>query len=559
MKIIKFLLLSLFFLNLAFAEQPSIYPQQGVLGFKGLDDTSSPTALVDGRASDLLNVKLIGSRPQQGGALIKRPGYSTVGTVLDVPDVDYAAVQGIYYTKYSSGNEETLAISGGRFYRWDTTLNPDDWTFIGLGGTTGKNYQYVFGTALDTIIFTNDQDVPFKYTEGGTVLALDTSDLTDALTKAKCFVWYKNYPIFGNTYEGSTERSTRFRWGNVGTIETWSDDDYIDIAALGGQEIEGFAVLYDNLYMFLTESIYQISLVGGDEIFKVTKVVDGIGCIAKNSLQNVILQNNQQGIIFLAKNKAIYFFNGLTAQYISILIENTMDGLLATRLPYAVSAENGTDYYLAATYGGVTENNLLLDFQYELGEWTKHDQIDANYLARVYDTSGVEQTYFGQYGGFISQLDDSDEVNDVYGVTGTVSGPGVATDVLTDTYDTTTASGLQIVYDNATAFTTSGLIGGILKITSGTGADQERRIVWNTSSGIVVETAFTTTPDTTSTYSVGAIDGYFVSKWYDCGEPARLKGFGELWYLKHKKSLYQVLPQMLSGELLFGELATGAE
>lgn len=500
------------------AEQAAIYPAQNVLTFRGLDSKSSPTAVQDGRAQDLLNVKL-----DVTGALRKRDGYSVVGSILDVPDIDNEAIQGVYYTKYSSGTEDTLAVCGGRWYRYDTTLDPDDWSRIwGETGTTGKNYQYVWTTALDTIIATNDQDKPLKYTEGGHVLKLDTTDLTDELTKSKCIVWYKNYLIFGNTVEDSVERSTRFRWSNVGTIETWSDEDFIDIATLGGQEIEAFAVLYDNLYVFLTNSIYQISLVGGDEIFKVSKVVDGVGCIAKNSVQPVILLNSQQGLVFLAKDKKVYFFDGMRPQYLSLLIEPTMGELNASRLQYAVSAKNGTDYYLAAATGSSTENDLLLDFQYEIGEWLKHDQIDANAMARVYDTNNIEQTYFGQYGGFICKMDDTALDNDIDGHTGTVSG--------VDVYTTGTASSIQMVYDNTSPFTHSGLRAGILKIISGTGSGQERRIVENTISGVGVETAFSTTPDTTSVYSIGAIDGYYTAKWYDCGEPARLKGFGELWY-----------------------------
>ncbi len=520
MKILKLLLPLLLICSFSFGEQPQIYPQQGVLTFKGLDNKSSPTAVADGRATEILNVKF-----DVTGALIKRPGYSTVGTVLNVPDSDFTAVQGIYYTKYSSGNTETLAVCDGRWYRYDTDLTPDNWASLNGGGpitTSGKNIQFTWTMAFDAIIGTNDEDVPKKYTESGAVVNLDTSDLSASLDAAKCVVFHKNYLIFGNTVENSVEKSTRFRWSNVGTFETWDDVDFIDIAALGGQEIEAFGILYDNLYVFLTDSIYQVSLVGGDEIWKVTLVVDGIGCVAKNSVQSIILTNNQQGLIFLTKDKKVYFFNGLIAQYISILIEETMNDLLASRLQYAVSSENGTDYYLATSFGGVTENNLILDFQYQIGEWSLFDQIDANAMARVFDVNVIEQTYFGQYGGFVSKMDDTSTVNDVFGVTGTVSG--------VDVYTTSTASSIQIIYDNTSPFTTSGLIGGIMKITSGTGSPQERRIVWNTTSGIVVETPFTTTPDTTSVYSVGAIDGFYVSKWYDMGDPARLKSFGELWW-----------------------------
>ena len=84
MKIFKLLLISLFLISSVYAEQPRIYPQQGVITFRGLDNKSSPTAVRDGRATDILNVKF-----DVTGALLKRPGYSTVGTVLDIPDRDF--------------------------------------------------------------------------------------------------------------------------------------------------------------------------------------------------------------------------------------------------------------------------------------------------------------------------------------------------------------------------------------------------------------------------------------------------------------------------------------
>ena len=94
---------------------------------------------------------------------------------------------------------------------------------------------------------------------------------TTAVTKAKCVAWFRNFLIWGNTYEGA-EKPTRIRWSNIGTTETYSDADYIDIAELGGQEIEAFGVLYDNLYIFLTNSIWKLSFVGGDEIFVVSRL-----------------------------------------------------------------------------------------------------------------------------------------------------------------------------------------------------------------------------------------------------------------------------------------------
>ncbi len=492
-----------------------VYPQSGTLTFKGLDDTSSPPVVLDERASDIQNIKL-----DIDFSATKRYGYSLVddNNILDIQDVDFAAVQGIYYAKLSTGTEYWVTIVGGRFYYDNNSLS---WTFGGQGLTTGKDYQYTWAIALDNIIGTNDQDPPIKWAGTGNYSNLSFSGLTYPVTDAKCVVWFKNYLIFGNTIENAVERPTRFRWGNIGFIETWSDNDYIDIDALGGQEINGFGILYDALYVFLTDSIYKISYVGGDDIFNVSKVISGIGCIAKNSIQNVTLQNSQEGIIFLDKKGRVYIFNGTSAQEISPLIRATMSGLNQSRLPYAVSVSNGKDYYLGVSNGSATKNDLLLDFQVEIGEWTKHTNIDTNCMAYGYDSNSDGRIYFGNYYNFVYKLDDSNSVNDVYGATGTIDSVG--------TFTTTTGSGLTVYYDNDASFTTSGLMGARLTITSGTALNEETIIADNTTTGIVVTSAITS--GILATYSIGEIDALYTTKWYHMGEPARRKQFSEtyLW------------------------------
>lgn len=496
-----------------FAAEPLTYPPQGLMVFRGLDDKSSPTAVQDGRATDLQNVKF-----DTTFALSKRNGYSLVNATLDIPDVDYEAVTGLYYTKLSTGTAYRLATCGDRAY-YD---NSGIWELVYSEFTTGQNYQFVFETALDDVFLTNDEDVPRKWVLPSDITPVDFSDLSSPITKAKCVVWFRNFLIWGNTYEGA-EHPTRIRWSNIGYTETYSDDDYIDIATKGGQEIEAFGILYGNLYIFLTNSIWKLSFVGGDEVFVLSEAVDDVGCIAKNSVQNITLKNAQTGLMFLDDDKKIYFFNGITAQYISLFIEGTMDELQGDRLQYACSLDDGTDYLLCVTTGSsATANNLLLDFEYEIGEWTKHTQIDANAMARVIDSDGDEQSWFGNYNAFVYQLDDPDLDSDVFGTSGTVD----STD--SGWFDTSSASGLTIIYDASQSWTASSLTGAIVRITDGTGVGQEKVVVDNTTSGIVVDSAFDTTLDTTSAYSIGDIDAYYQTKWYDFGNAPKRKQYQEL-------------------------------
>ena len=498
-------------------ERARVFPEQSLMTFKGLDDTSSPPIVLDGRAADIQNITL-----DITGQASKRYGTS-FEVLLDTNDVvdNFEAVNGLWELYKSDGTRTRLAVCGSKLFSW--SLGTKTNITGGVTLTEGQDYQVNWATALDYAIGTNGYNPPFK-TNGTSSSALSFGALSSPPTKAKCVIWWKNYLILGNTYEGTTTHSTRIRWSNVGYIETWSDDDYVDIAALGGQQIEGFGTLYDNLFIFLTDSIYKVSLVGGDELITVTKVSEGIGCIAKNSIQNIQI-GNSEGLIFLSRDKTINYCDGIKVQEISTLISEVMDDLSASRLPYAISVDDQTNahYYLAVTTGTATNNNLLLDFHYGIGEWSKHTQIDANAFCWAIDANTIPQVYFGNYKSFLYQLNNVDKKSDVAGETGTFDYIGA---YAPDKRDTTTASGLIVLYDASANF--SDVTGAIVRITSGTGVDTEDIIAATTATGIVVSNAsFTATGQ--SVYSIGDIDAYYTTKWYDMGSAPLRKNFLDLY------------------------------
>lgn len=515
----------------AWAADPQTYPPQGAQVFLGLDDTSAPTQVQDGRAQDLQNVTLDISR-----SLRQRYGSSlplTTGTdqlalkdTLDIQDEAFCAVTGLYYTKYSSGTENIIATCGNRMYKLNGATSWDKISFPTSYITGGQDNQFTFATALDNIIATNDVNPPLQY-NGTTLSQVNFTSLSasERPTKAKVVAFFKNYLIFGNTVENGLEKPTRIRWSNVGTINTWTDEDFVDIGALGGQELNCVAELYDNLYLGFTDSIYKVSLVGGTDTFQISKVTDDIGCIAKNSIQSITLNNSQNGLVFLDKDKKVYFFNGVIAQDITPLITGVMGNLSGSRLQYAASADTNADYILCTTSGTGTTNNLCLDLQYQIGEWTKHTNIPANAMASVIDNNTTDQVYFGSYKSLVYQLFDPDLRDDV----GTTNVSTVTVDAV-NTYTTATASGLTILYDAALSMTPGALIGAPIELIGGTGSGQTNTIADNTTTGIVVTDTFSTTPDATTTLEVGAIDSYYITKWYDFKDPSRLKHFGEVYF-----------------------------
>ena len=507
------------------------YPPNKIMGFRGLDTTSSSPIIPDGRSPDLQNVKL--SRTMD---LRKRYGWDPINESLDDYDISSPAISGIYDAHFSDGTSKIIAFVGSKMKYVDSTA----WTEIGHYYssptiTTGANYQVKCAMALDNAVCTNDNDLIFQIDSTPAKSLLDLSDLTNALTKAKTLIWYKNYLIFGNTVEATVERPTRFRWSDVGTTETYTDANYIDIASLGGDEIVGLVELYGDLYAFLKNSIWKISYVGGSDTFVLNKVVENIGAIARDSIQTVVLTDNRRAIVFLDDDRKVYMFNGASLVNIGAIIQSELDDLSASRLIYSVSLFDGDSYYLCATDSTGSENNIIYEFQTELGEWTKHTDINANAMARVKESTSVVKSYFGNYDAYVYWMDntayDSDG-GDGDGITGVIESVSIV--------NTKSGTGLQVFIDETPGFGDTSYTGCIIKITSGTAAGEEQVIIHNTSTSLVVGADFDTTPDATSNYSIGAIDAHYKTRWFDFNSVATKKLFRKLYFWAEEASNQEV-------------------
>lgn len=477
------------------------------MGFRGLDTKSSPPNLDDSRAVDLLNVKLSSALD-----LRKRSGFSVINATLDDFTFSSPAITGIFDSEYSNGASHTLAFVGSKL----KYNNSGTWSDVSGTATitSDKNAQFQCIMALDSAICTNDTDPIIKVNSSPTKSVLNVSALTDTLTKAKAIAWFRNYFIMGNTVENGVSRPTRFRFSEVGTVESYDDDDFVDISTFAGDQIVGFAELYGDLYIFLTKSIWKASLVGGDDIFIFTKVIDGIGAISRDSIQVVQLSDSRSAAIFLDDHKKILLFNGIAVTDLGVRIQPTLDDLNESRLQYAVSTFDGKDYYLAASSSAQTENDIVFDLQAEIFEWTKFDHINANAMAQIKESTSTIKTYFGNYDSFVYWMDDPDNINDVAGAVGIVDS--------VSTVSTTTETGAQVIYDSDLA---DGIYtGAIVRITSGTGAGAENVILTMTGlTGLVVVNAFSETPDSTSTFSIGDVNAYYNGKHYDFGDASRTK------------------------------------
>lgn len=532
------LILSLFASNV-YSAQLLGYPENKIMGFRGLDTSSSAPLLVDSRAREIKNVKLSDALD-----LIKRPGFNIINDTLGTPSgstFSTPAVTGLYDAQFSDGTSKILAFVGDKLKYDNATIWVD--ASINSGTiTAGQDYQWQCFMALDTAVCTNDEDAPAKISNFPRFDTLDTGDLTDSLDKAKTGIWYKNYLVFGNTVEAAVEKPTRFRWSNVGTVETWTDADYVDIGELSGDELVSLVELYGDLYAFLKKSIHKISYVGGDDIFIVNKIIENIGAVARDSVQTVTLTDNRRAVIFLSEERRVYIYDGASLVDIGARIQPTLDDLNPARIKYAVSSFDGSSYYLCVSNGSSATNDKMFEFNTEIGEWTVHDDLNANAMARVKTSAAIVKTYFGNYDAFVMWMDDPDLYNDENGVNGVIEDTGLLSIVANDALYSSPFTYTNVVgfIDTTPGFGSESYTGCIMKITSGTGFGQEAVILLNTDTMLIVKADFSTPLDSTSNYVIGAIDAKYVTKWYDQGLSSTRKSFKKLYFWAQEESSNEI-------------------
>jgi hypothetical protein len=236
-----------------------------------------------------------------------------------------------------------------------------------------------------------------------------------------------------------------------------------------------------------------------------------IGCCAHRTIANDDMGN----VIFLS-DRGVFISDGGKPAYISKNIESIFtnaDGAPWTVNRNVLTASHAVydaffrRYWLwiASSDSSVPNKVLIADFNLagedNQPEWFVAD-ITANCSGIVKDDTGLPFINFGTTGGYIYKIDAS-ATND-----------GAGTNAAETRRGTCTASGNSTLTDGLATFNTTddGLAGCKIYIVSGTNSGEYKIISSNTTTVITITDTWTTNPDTTSVYAIGAINAYWKSK-----------------------------------------------
>lgn len=229
----------------------------------------------------------------------------------------------------------------------------------------------------DKYIITNGRDAIYRY-DGTTFEVLGGLAAPDPIITAKYLASFYNHLILFNTVEDGADCPLRVRWSDTGDGEEWDDTDsgttagYFDLTETSG-EITGCRVLRDRLFVFKTDSVWEIFHVGGSDVFRARMVINGIGTGAGKAIEVI-----GEKIVFMGSNN-FYEFDGSTLTPIGDNISGTYfePGSMDTntgKLNRAVSTKLPTlDTWFVGIPTNSDDPDILLEYDFTNKAWMKRN------------------------------------------------------------------------------------------------------------------------------------------------------------------------------------------
>lgn len=306
------------------------------------------------------------------GELARHLGYTTYGSGLAA-----SSVLGIYDFKKTDGTFKWLAGAGTRIYYDDNGT----WTQALAGLTTGLDMS--FATHLDVAIMTNGTDTVKKSSDGITWSALGGSPPV-----AKYAITYNNSFYLLNL----TGATSRIRWSDDGTTETWTATNIQDITTnIGiGDQITGGAVNNNVLIVFKNYSTWKWNT------YELVILSANTGCRAPKSIVTI------DEWTFWLSHKGIMGTNGGRPFRVSKAVEPFIDAISDITTPVGWAEDNFYHLYIGTVdvTGIGTVTNCVLIYDFDNNVWSYKSLGDAVKSAAILTNStNVRSAYIGNSAG----------------------------------------------------------------------------------------------------------------------------------------------------------------
>lgn len=333
----------------------------------------------------------------------KREGSSRF---VDTP-VAAAPITGIFESFLDDGTTDVIAFASTVAARKNGAV----WSAITGAMTISAGAVWQAAQLANVLVATNNANQLVSYAGGATNLTATTG--ASVPTAAKAITEYHNYLLLLNTLEGGVRRLTRCRFSDLNAATFATAASFFDILNAGGQTGLAWSRIGDQLYAFLSGSIWQVSYTG-DDVAPFTNAVahPSIGAVSAQGIVEV------DGKIFFAAKRGIYEFTGGTPRYISQPVEGIWRTLNKSRLSaiVAVLNERDNEVRFSVSTGSSTTHDVTLVFDYTRETWAVDDGYSPTYWANLPETLPL-QPVFGDANGRVMKTNTEAFLDDATAIT----------------------------------------------------------------------------------------------------------------------------------------------
>ena len=330
------------------------------------------------------------------GSILKRPGYSIIGSALETGK----SITGLHNFRQSATTQKMLAtVNDGTDD--DTQLfysTGGAWSEIAAGETAWANkaninvemadfdgYCYIVGYG------STDGFIAPRTLTGTTLGTTNTTDMPNA----KYITRYRDRLYIANTDISGTPTRFRLYYSSVpssGTITWNTSTQFLDVDY--SEDIKGIAENWDRLFVFTEYSAYMVT----NPPIEKKKVWD-VGCSSHRSIKNsgqYMLWANRDGV-FMSKNGSDPVnISGRVADFIRFSNMTTC---------FAEIVDEEYHLYIGSvTVNGVSYSNCSLVFNIPTMTWRVHEYYDSMSIFGKFYSSGQDFLWMGTTTGSVHQL-----------------------------------------------------------------------------------------------------------------------------------------------------------
>ena len=434
---------------------------------------------------------------------------TAVGSGGTLADGDYKYLFAIYNSTTGVESAVGTAESTGTASAGGTDSLTLDFTTGGFMSTgryfTGADKIRIYRTAVggSTYYYMVDIDIDStSYTDTGSVtLSATARDPYKGYATASRFL----FEYEDRLWAGNGAGTSRLQYTERFTLADFYSENYVDVAYGDGDELTGGIALTDRALVFKKKSIWQVVVSGGEPVVDEFNV--GIGCVQHATIVkggNALYWLAEGGIYRLPLPLGSGGLENVTRQnwrdYFEGMDNQDYEACSAVWDPI------GMRYILSLT---VADTRYVMVFHAETGAVALWDADISGFLYNSGDYRGV---YCG-FKGYVAKLDDGEnDGGNPYGFSHEYSG------TVTSATSTTLTDSTQTFQTSfaAVSWTSSAHLGGLVNtqitIADANGENEETKtIIANTGTQITVDSAWTTTPDSTWTYRLGPIYAHWRS------------------------------------------------